>query len=143
MAPGALVSAAQRSLTPTRLRGTLAEKIRKRNATKHRTSPLLSRNAKSKSLLLIDVDGIWLTVTDGEKVWKILDASGGAAVSNIGHGDQRIKDAEDQLWNTTRISYAASMDFTTEIVNDCAEYLLATMDWMMSKVVFYDSGDLS
>ena len=56
------------------------------------TGAYLYKHARSNDSYL-DVEsgnGLYLTLSDGR---KILDATGGAAVSAIGHGNNRVRDA--------------------------------------------------
>ncbi|KAL1800910.1 hypothetical protein ACET3X_001252 [Alternaria dauci] len=101
--------------------------------------PLLKRSARGPPLFLEEARGNWLSVSDENKTWRIFDASGGAAVSNIGHKDQRVYDAIRQQ-EETGVGYAASMSFQTEIAEDFADFLLESTDDKMTEVVFYGSG---
>ncbi|KAG9191587.1 hypothetical protein G6011_10321 [Alternaria panax] len=102
-------------------------------------SPLLKRSTRGPPLFLQGAKGNWLSVSDENKAWRIFDASGGAAVSNIGHKDQRVYEAIRQQ-EETGIGYAASMSFQTEVVEDFADFLLESTDDKMTEVVFYGSG---
>lgn len=107
-----------------------------------RRSPLLKRSVRSPPLWLTSAEGSWLSVTDGTKSWKIFDASGGAGVSNIGHGDKRVHDAIKRQ-EETGVAYAASMSFDTEAAWEFADYLLESTGDEMAEVVFYSSGNVS
>jgi adenosylmethionine-8-amino-7-oxononanoate aminotransferase len=74
-----------------------------------------------------------------ENGWDVLDASGGAAVTGIGHLSARVEQA---MIKTLRrgIAYAASTMFTTDVTEDLARALITSTDGRMSKVVFYGSG---
>ena len=71
--------------------------------------------------------------------WDVLNASGGAAVTGIGHLSARVEQA---MIKTLRrgIAYAASTMFTTDVTEDLARALITSTDGRMSKVVFYGSG---
>lgn len=107
-----------------------------------RQSPLLRRSVKSPPLWLTRAEGSWLSVTDGTKNWKIFDASGGAGVSNIGHGDKRVHDAIKRQ-EETGVAYAASMSFDTEAAWEFANHLLESTGDEMAEVVFYSSGNVT
>jgi len=92
-------------------------------------------------LFLESASGNWLSVVDGEKTWKIFDASGGAAVSNIGHRDERVFEAVRRQ-QESGVGYAASMSFHTEVVEDFADFLLESTDDKLKEVVFYGSGKI-
>jgi adenosylmethionine-8-amino-7-oxononanoate aminotransferase len=66
----------------------------------------------------LDAKGNWLSVSDGITKWMVLDGSGGAAVSNIGHGDFRVMQAEMDYFKSTGISYASSSSFRTEVAEE-------------------------
>jgi 4-aminobutyrate aminotransferase-like enzyme len=106
----------------------------------NRRNPLLRRNVRTPSLWLTGAEGNWLSVTDGAKEWKVFDASGGASVSNIGYKDHRVFAAMNEQ-QETGVSYAASMDFVTDVVWDCADALLDSTNNEMSEVVFFSSGN--
>jgi hypothetical protein len=105
-------------------------------------SPLLKRGARGPPLLLEAAEGNWLSVTDENSAWKIFDASGGAAVSNIGHKDQRVYDAIRKQ-EESGVGYAPSMSFHTEIVEDFADFLLESTEDKLAEVVFYGSGNMT
>ena len=74
-----------------------------------------------------------------ENGWDVLDASGGAAVTGIGHLSTRVEQA---MVKTIRrgIAYAASTMFTTDVTEDLARFLINSTDGKMSKAGFYASG---
>ncbi|KAJ4983278.1 aminotransferase [Stagonosporopsis vannaccii] len=74
-----------------------------------------------------------------EKGWNVLDASGGAAVTCIGHHHNRIKQAIMRILDNG-IPYVSSMMFDTEVTEEFARFLITTTDGKMSRAVFYSSG---
>ncbi|OAG24162.1 PLP-dependent transferase [Alternaria alternata] len=118
---------------------TISQNRRSRRNRNSLRSPLLKRSARGPPLILEEAKGNWLSVSDETKAWRIFDASGGAAVSNIGHKDQRVYDAIRQQ-EETGVGYAASMSFQTEVAEDFADFLLESTDDKMTEVVFYGSG---
>jgi 4-aminobutyrate aminotransferase-like enzyme len=115
---------------------------RPRRGQENHRSPLLKRSARGSSLFLEGAEGNWLSVVDGNRAWKIFDASGGAAVSNIGHRDERVHEAVRKQ-EVTGVGYAASMSFHTQIVEDFADFLLESTDDELTEVVFYGSGKMA
>lgn len=107
----------------------------------NRRSPLLKRMVRSVPLWLTGAKGSWLSVTDGTKTWKLFDASGGAGVSNIGHGDRRVHEAIRRQ-EETGVAYAASMSFDTEAAWEFADYLVESTGDEMAEVAFYNSGNV-
>jgi adenosylmethionine-8-amino-7-oxononanoate aminotransferase len=101
---------------------------------------LLHRDLRSLPLTLMEADGIWLKVTNGSEPWMVLDGSGGAAVSNIGHKDLRVMRAQFDHFLETGISYTTSASFQTEIAQEFAYFLLESTNFQMARVVFYSSG---
>jgi len=85
------------------------------------------------------------TVASGEGVYVVdnkgdndLDACGGAAVSCLGHSNQRVKQAIiDQV---SKIPYAHSSFFTNEPQEQLAEHLIAHSKGGFSQVYFVSGG---
>jgi adenosylmethionine-8-amino-7-oxononanoate aminotransferase len=75
-----------------------------------------------------------------ENGWNVFDASGGAAVTGIGHLNARVEQA---MIKTIQggLSYVSSMMFDTDITETFARFLVNTTEGKMSKVVFYSSGE--
>lgn len=103
-------------------------------------SYLLHRDIKKTPLKLIKNKGHWLWAADDNgDVWKIFDASGGAAVSCIGHGQETVvKAMHDAL--DTQIVYAPFADFSSKFAEDLAEVLIESTNHAMGRVAFYGSG---
>lgn len=74
-----------------------------------------------------------------ENGWNVLDASGGAAVTGIGHLNARVEQAMIKTLQSG-LSYVSSMMFDTDITETFARFLVNTTDGKMSKAVFYSSG---
>lgn len=64
-----------------------------------------------RNLYIAKADGVYLTTSDGK---KILDASGGAIVSNVGHGRAEVAEAVGRA--TARVSYVVPPWLTEERV---------------------------
>lgn len=107
-----------------------------------RRSPLLKRSVRNPPLWVKRAEGSWLSVTDGTKTWKVFDASGGAAVSNIGHGDRRVHEAIRRQ-EETGIAYTASMSFDTDVVWEFADFLIESTGDEMAEIAFYSSGKVT
>lgn len=101
-----------------------------------RNSFLLRRNNKKQPLLLKAAKGSWWLASDERGTWKIFDASGGAAVSNIGHGDPRVAAAVGR----EEIDYAPALTYETDAARDFAEWLIKSTNYSMGSVVLYGSG---
>lgn len=75
-----------------------------------------------------------------ENGWNVLDASGGAAVTGIGHLSTRVEQAMVKTLKRG-IAYVTSMMFDTDVTEDFARFLVNSTDGKMSKAVFYCSGE--
>src|ERR1700733_5984181 len=64
-------------------------------------------------------EGIWLHTADGR---AIIDASGGAAVAALGHGNRRVAEAIARQAST--MAYAHTGTFSNQPAEDLAESLL-------------------
>lgn len=91
----------------------------------HKSFPVVSR-----------ADGNWLHLEDGR---KIFDTTCGAAVSCLGHRNQRVLDAMyDQM--QTGVVYLASTFFSSPIVEKFCRELIRGTKWEMSRVYLTGSG---
>ena len=70
--------------------------------------------------LAVSGKGVWLTDSAGK---QYLDASGGAAVSCLGHGHPDVLAAMHA--QIDRLAYAHTSFFTTEVAEDLAQHLIA------------------
>jgi adenosylmethionine-8-amino-7-oxononanoate aminotransferase len=84
---------------------------------------------------VVHADGHYLYTSTGR---SIFDASGGAAVSSIGHNDARVKDAIIAQLDT--VEYTFSPHFTTSVYEKLATYLVDSTNGAMSKVFVTGSG---
>lgn len=80
--------------------------------------------------------GIWLTLENGQ---KILDATGGAAVTAIGHGDPRVKEAI--IAQLDQVAYCHPGFYQTDIAQDLATFLVNTTHGKMSRALLTGSGN--
>jgi adenosylmethionine-8-amino-7-oxononanoate aminotransferase len=79
--------------------------------------------------------GIWLTDSAGK---QYLDASGGAAVSCLGHGHPDVLAAMHA--QIDRLAYAHTSFFTTEVAEELARHLVDRSPEGMSHVYFVSGG---
>ncbi len=80
-------------------------------------------------------DGAYLVAADGR---RYLDASGGAAVSCLGHSDPEVIGAmHDQL---DRLSYAHTAFFTTDVAETLADTLAAAAPGDLKRAYFLSGG---
>jgi adenosylmethionine-8-amino-7-oxononanoate aminotransferase len=99
-------------------------------------SVILHRKADTVPPTVAQADGLWVTDSRGR---RYLDAvSGGAAVSAIGHGDERVRDAILRQFDAA--SYAHGSFFTSEPAEELAAFLVGKAPAGLSRVVFCSGG---
>src|SRR5450631_2017539 len=93
------------------------------------------RHTKLNPPVAVRGEGLFLIDASGK---RYLDASGGAAVSCLGHGDPRVKRAiVEQL---DRLEYAHTSFFTSEPAEALADQLVADAPAGIDKVYFVSGG---
>jgi len=85
--------------------------------------------------MAVSGDGVWLELADGRRV---LDASGGAAVSCLGHGEQRVARAIARQCH--RLAYAHTGFFTSEPAEELAALLVGDAPGGLARAWFCSSG---
>jgi adenosylmethionine-8-amino-7-oxononanoate aminotransferase len=79
--------------------------------------------------------GSRLFLDDGR---AILDASGRAAVSCLGHGDERVVDAVARQMR--QVAYCSSFSYTTPALEQLCELLVASTGGRLSRACIVSSG---
>ncbi|KAL9599365.1 MAG: hypothetical protein Q9219_003898 [cf. Caloplaca sp. 3 TL-2023] len=98
-------------------------------------SSILHRSLNADPLHVESARGSYIYLDNG---MAILDASGGAAVTCIGHGDERVRKATyDQMG---KVSYALPQIYTSSPAEDLAEWLIDSTEGKMSHCLFMCSG---
>ena len=93
------------------------------------------RNPREAYPVAVRGDGVYLFDRDGK---RYLDASGGAAVSCLGHSDKAvIKAVQDQLG---KLPFAHTSFFTNEPMEALADVLIARAPAPLEKVYFVSGG---
>src|SRR5438477_5809943 len=100
-----------------------------------RNSRVLHRSLRETPPNAIGGDGVWLIAEDGR---RILDASGGAAVSCLGHQHPRILDAMARQAST--LAYAHTGFFSSEPAEALAEHLVGHEPGGLAGVYFVTGG---
>ena len=96
---------------------------------------ILHRDPARALPVAVGGDGPWLIDSTGR---RYLDASGGAAVSCLGHSERRVIEAiKAQL---DRVPYAHSSFFTTEPAEALADHLVARAPEGLAHVYFVSGG---
>ncbi len=96
---------------------------------------LIQRNARAAMPVAVSGEGCWVTDSAGR---RYLDASGGAAVSCLGHGHPEVIEAIKA--QVDRIAYAHTSFFTSEPAEALAEHLIAHAPAGIEHVYFVSGG---
>ncbi|OJD34572.1 class iii [Diplodia corticola] len=103
-----------------------------------KASGILHRSLNYLPLKVVGALGNYLTLSNGQ---KILDATGGAAVSCLGHGDKRVQDAI--MRQMDEAAYCHSLFFSTSAAEDLGQELVAGTKGAMAKAFILSSGSES
>ncbi|KAI0132012.1 exocyst complex protein exo70 [Xylariales sp. AK1849] len=98
-------------------------------------SAVLHRQLRHKFLLISSGSRSRLVFEDGH---SIIDASGGAAVACLGHGDVRVRDAI--ITQLDKISYCATTFYTTAVCEELCRQLVGSTQGHMSRAYIVCSG---
>lgn len=98
-------------------------------------SYILHRTVTERPPRAIRGSGLHLFLSDGS---EILDASGGAAVACLGHGNRRVADAIAEQAAT--IAYAHTGFFSSEPAEALADFLVGQRPGGLSRAFFVSSG---
>jgi adenosylmethionine-8-amino-7-oxononanoate aminotransferase len=101
----------------------------------HNDSHLLHRQLRGSYPLAASAAGCWITDAAGK---RYLDASGGAAVSCLGHGHPDVLAAMHA--QVDRIAYAHTSFFSTEVAERLADTLVGTAPAGISHVYLVSGG---
>ncbi len=98
-------------------------------------SHVFHRDARASYPTAIAGDGPFLIGSDGR---RYLDASGGAAVSCLGHSHPRVIEAIQR--QASQLAYAHSSFFTTKPMEELADFLVAAAPAGLERVYFVSGG---
>jgi adenosylmethionine-8-amino-7-oxononanoate aminotransferase len=98
-------------------------------------SRLLHRSLRETPPIAIDGHGVWLVAKDGR---KILDASGGAAVSCLGHQHPRVIEA--LVRQASKLAYAHTSFFSSEPAEALAQELVGHEPGGLAYAYFVSGG---
>ncbi len=96
---------------------------------------LLHRRVSAQPEIAVSGDGLILTLASGRKV---IDASGGAAVACLGHGNRRVAKAIGE--QAQRLGYAHTGFFSSEPAEALAELLVEGRPGGLTRAFFVSSG---
>lgn len=99
------------------------------------TSAVLHRDTRFIPKKAIGGKGSYIFLEDGQKV---LDSTGGAAVSCLGHGNEKVQKALIKQMN--ELSYCHSAFFGTQASEDLARLLVDSTGGKLSKLYVTSSG---
>ena len=98
-------------------------------------SAVLHRDLHKRPEEAVEASGLYLILSNKR---RIIDATGGAAVSCIGHGDKRVRDViADQIG---RLDYCHSLFFSCPPSEALAELLIDSTGSQMAKAFIVNSG---
>ncbi|MEZ5665116.1 MAG: aspartate aminotransferase family protein [Burkholderiaceae bacterium] len=98
-------------------------------------SRVFHRQLQKRPPVAVAGEGVHIIDADGR---RYIDASGGAAVSCLGHGHPDVKAAMHR--QIDQLSYAHTSFFTTEVAEQLADQLVDTAPAGMSHVYFVSGG---
>lgn len=98
-------------------------------------SRVIHRQLQKRPPVAVAGQGVYITDAEGR---RYIDASGGAAVSCLGHGHPEVMAAMHR--QIEQLSYAHTSFFTTEVAEQLADLLVATAPAGMSHVYFVSGG---
>jgi adenosylmethionine-8-amino-7-oxononanoate aminotransferase len=96
---------------------------------------IFPRHTRSQPPVAVSGEGCWLTDADGK---RYLDASGGAAVSCLGHGDRQVIEAVKAQLDS--LAYAHTGFFTSEPAETLADMLIAHAPGDLDRVYLVSGG---
>lgn len=100
-------------------------------------SAVLHRDIHTTPKKAVGGEGNYVFLDDGQ---KIFDATGGAAVSCLGHANPAVKAAIAQQMD--QLSYCHSAFFSTPGFEELADFLVESTGGKMSKAYIVSSGTL-
>ncbi|KAK7956790.1 Cullin repeat-like-containing domain protein [Apiospora aurea] len=80
-------------------------------------------------------EGVFLELKNG---LSVIDASGGAAVACIGHGDERVRDAIVEQLN--KVAYCSTLFYTADVCEKLCQDLVDSTNGHMSRAYIVSSG---
>ncbi|KAL8823576.1 MAG: hypothetical protein Q9191_005730 [Dirinaria sp. TL-2023a] len=98
-------------------------------------SAVLHRDLHKKIDQVVGASGLYLMMSNKK---RIIDATGGAAVSCIGHGDERVRNAI--YAQITKLDYCHSLFFSCPSSEELARTLVESTSGLMSKSFIVNSG---
>jgi adenosylmethionine-8-amino-7-oxononanoate aminotransferase len=110
---------------------------RDKRPAKANQSHVLHRSLHHRPHTVVATEGLYLTLSTGQ---RILDATGGPAVSCLGHNNPRVKAAIAKQQD--EVSYCNSLFFGTRVSEELADELIRGTEGNMAKCFIVSSGML-
>lgn len=101
-----------------------------------RTVYLMDRHLHKEFPVVVGGKGNYMFTADGR---QIFDASGGAAVSCLGHGNERVNEAVYKQMNSG-ISYLAAVFWASDVVDELCKEMIDGTGGKMARVYLTGSG---
>ncbi|EMC92237.1 hypothetical protein BAUCODRAFT_282810 [Baudoinia panamericana UAMH 10762] len=98
-------------------------------------STVLHRSLDQDPLRVVSAQGNHLLLSNGQ---RILDATGGAAVACLGHGNEQVRQAI--LNQMMEVSYCHSLFYAVTAVEELANLLIESTEGEMTRAFFISSG---
>ena len=98
-------------------------------------SKIIHRTLRGTLPIAVEAKGVYLTDRDGK---RYIDASGGAAVSCLGHGHPDVLAAMHA--QIDKVAYAHTSFFTSEVAEELADNLIANAPRGIGNVYFVSGG---
>lgn len=105
------------------------------NGERFSASGILHRSLRNDPLKVVSARGNYLYLSNGQ---RILDATGGAAVSCLGHGNAKVVEAIAR--QQSEVSYCHSLFFSTSAGEDLGRILIDGTGGKMAKAFIVSSG---
>jgi len=99
------------------------------------TSAVLHRDLHKGPHEVIEASGLYLTLSNQR---RIIDATGGAAVSCIGHGNERVREVISS--QVKKLDYCHSLFFSCPSSESLARVLIDSTHGHMAKAFIVNSG---
>ena len=113
----------------------VAAPVRPVRSGKPRVNHVFHRQCRDSYPSAVAGEGVYIVDGDGQ---RYLDASGGAAVSALGHGDAEVRDAIKQQLD--RLEFAHTSFFSCEVAEQLADVLIAGAPRGLERVCFLSGG---
>lgn len=101
-------------------------------------SHVLHRSFTRPFPTITSAEGLYINLSNGQ---RIVDASGGPAVSCLGHGNARVKAAIAKQQDT--VSFCCGMFYSTVVAEELADELVRGTGGLMTKCFIISSGTSS